>query len=167
MTMRLAAVAFALACSRGEPPTDVLAFDSSLARLAPPPVTTVRAPVAPEAPAVLGGGRDAGPPRPTPAVRIPPDTVVFHQRMIAPPGVLVEVVVPSLSRRTPQQEVARIGEAILRREAGDRLNIYSTHAAFRANEDAEYGRQHPRALADGFLGRIVDGTFRPPPDWLK
>ena len=91
MTMRLAAVAFALACSRGEPPTDVLAFDSSLARLAPPPVTTVRAPVAPEAPAVLGGGTDA--PRPTSAVRIPPYTVVFHQRMIAPPGVLVEVMV--------------------------------------------------------------------------
>ena len=89
MTMRLAAVAFALACSRGEPPTDVLAFDSSLARLAPPPVTTVRAPVAPEALAVLGGGTDADPPRPTPAVRIPPYTVVFHQRMIAPPGVLV------------------------------------------------------------------------------
>jgi hypothetical protein len=165
--MRLVTVAFALACSRAEPPADVLAVDSSLvATPTPAPVARVRAPVAAEAPA-LGAGTDADPPPSTPAVRIPPYTVVFHQRMISPPGVLVEVVVPSLSRRTPQQEVARIAEAILRGEAGDRLIIYSTHAAFRANEDADYGRRHPRALADGYLGRVENGAFRPPPDWLK
>ena len=102
-----------------------------------------------------------------PALTTPPYRVLFKQRMIAPPGVLVEVVVPSLSKSTPQAKVASIALAILQREGGDRMTIYATEASFRANEDSDYGDKHPGALEHGFLGRIENGTFVPPPAWMR
>ena len=104
---------------------------------------------------------DAGSSAPATPVKVPPYTVEFHQRMIAPPGVLVEVVVPSLSRSTPRAKIEQIGFAILRREGGDRLNLFSTRIAYLANDDAEYARAHPGALEKGYIGRIEGGVFQP------
>ena len=44
---------------------------------------------------------------------------------------------------------------------GDRLNLFSTRAAYLANDDAEYARAHPGALEKGYIGRIEGGVFQP------
>ncbi len=148
------ATVLAAACSRQEPSHDALAADTGL--MTQPNGKPVEAPLSASAP-----------PKEVAPITVPAYTVVFKQNMIAPAGVLVEVVVPSLSRQTPLEDVARLATAILTLEAGDRLNIYATHAAYLANGDDDYGKRHPRALAEGYLGRVENGTFRPPPDWLK
>ena len=145
------ACGFVFGCAGPEPPPDV------------GPDTALAAAIKEEGPPASRPRGDAI----MPARAIPPYRVVFKQRMIAPPGVLVEVVVPSLSKSTPQAKVASIALAILRREGGDRMNIYATEAAFRANEDSDFGDKHPGALNNGFLGRIENGTFVPPPAWMR
>jgi hypothetical protein len=77
-------------------------------------------------------------------------------------GVIVEVLVSSLRRTTPTEELERIARGIAAQEEADEVLLYRTRSGFEANVDAEYGRRNPGALREGYLGMWIRGTFKLP-----
>ncbi len=75
--------------------------------------------------------------------------------------IYAEVLVPSLSRHTPPGECRTIARAIAEFEGLDDLTLYCTLAAREAHYSMDYADQYPSALAEGLLGTLERGTFKP------
>lgn len=72
-----------------------------------------------------------------------------------------EVLISSFSRNTPASERERVIREIAKKKNYDRVDLYCTVDAQKANYSDSYSTQHPDALRNGFLGSLRDGKFTP------
>ena len=77
-----------------------------------------------------------------------------HRRPGKPMGKRGDVMISSLTRKSPPAEVEAICVAIAKKEGFTSSAFYATEEAYRANESSDYLKQHPQALIKGFLGSI-------------
>jgi hypothetical protein len=96
------------------------------------------------------------------SVAIPAYTVLFTVNQASDGLKYGDVLIPSLSRATPQAKVEKAAQAIAEKEAIANMSIYSTRAAYQANDSESYNQAHPGALEKGYLGSYTNGRFIPP-----
>jgi hypothetical protein len=82
-------------------------------------------------------------------------------RILDKVGNSIDVLVPDIDTNTSQDNLTATARAIADRENVREVALYRTEAAFRANVSASFAREHPTAMADGYLGRWDNGTFYP------
>lgn len=70
-----------------------------------------------------------------------------------------DVLVPSIPRSTPTDEIEQLATDICIQENIDDICLYCTEEAFEANCSSNYSDAHPNALRDGFLGSLNNGSF--------
>lgn len=70
-----------------------------------------------------------------------------------------DVLVPSIPRSTPSEEIKQLAIDICNQENLDDVCLYCTEEAFEANYDWNYSETHPNALRDGYLGSLINGSF--------
>ncbi|WP_368411243.1 hypothetical protein [Paludisphaera mucosa] len=112
------------------------------------PVDVRRAPVSPEGPYEREAVDDL------PAYRV---VKVITNAVV---GRSSDVIVPSLSPKTPKTERESIARAIAQKERLDEAWFYSTEEAARANKSASFAEEHPDAMKRGYLGSLDHGQFR-------
>lgn len=72
--------------------------------------------------------------------------------------VTVEVSVPGLTKQTPIAEIEAAAKEIAEREDAEKINLFSTWSAWKAQYSESYMRAHPEAR-EGFLGVYQNGKF--------
>lgn len=70
-----------------------------------------------------------------------------------------DILVKSISRSTPADEIEQLAIDICIQENLDDVCLYCTEEAFEANLNMNYSEAHPNALRDGFLGSLNNGSF--------
>lgn len=90
---------------------------------------------------------------------VPPYTLLTKMRLLNGTGWYADVLVPSLSRKTPAAERERIMRIVAYREKFSSGTLYCTREAEKANFDEEYSKAHPSALKQGLLGSFENGVF--------
>ena len=91
-----------------------------------------------------------------------PEYVVADRVGILGGGNYGDIVVPSLSSSTPREELATVANAISAREGLDRLSLYCSQDAVRANFSQSFLEANPGAY-DCVLGSWEGGVFTPAP----
>ena len=74
-------------------------------------------------------------------------------------GRYADVLISTLSKKTPIEMRESIARKIAEAEHLSRLSLYSTADAYKANMSKSYSKAHPNALRDGFLGSLQGGDF--------
>lgn len=72
----------------------------------------------------------------------------------------VEIAVPDFSRQTSIADIEKVAARIVDLEQADRLAIFSTWSAWKAQYSESYMREHPEAR-EGYLGVYQHGRFKP------
>jgi hypothetical protein len=90
---------------------------------------------------------------------LPAYKVLFSAQKIGGGGKFGDVLVSSLSRKTPAKTREDIAKKIASKEGLSQLSLYSTDEAYRANNSESFSKAHPGAMKRGFLGSLQDGKF--------
>jgi hypothetical protein len=90
---------------------------------------------------------------------LPAYTVLSSNTKIGGGGKFGDILVPSLSRKTPVETRERVFRAIASKEGLDEVSFYSMEDAYKANTSSSYAASHPKALQKGFLGSLSGGRF--------
>ncbi len=93
-------------------------------------------------------------------VSIPDYSVVARVKLLTG-GVHGDILLPSARPGMSADTLASIAQAIIAKENLTEADLYRTEAARKANLSAAYAKQHPEALASGYLGKIKDRQFTP------
>jgi len=83
---------------------------------------------------------------------MPEYTIISAINLVAG-GKHADVLIPSLSRRTPIEKRREIAFAIRKKEGLRSLSMYSTREAYKSDYSSSFAEQHPKAR-QGFLGSI-------------
>lgn len=70
-----------------------------------------------------------------------------------------DILIPTLSRKTPVETRESIARKIAKAEHLTSLRLYSTEEAYKANISESYSKAHPNALRQGFMGSLEGGDF--------
>lgn len=91
---------------------------------------------------------------------IPDYTIISAINLLAG-GKHADVLIPSLSQRTPIERRREIAFEIRKKEGLRTLSMYSTNEAYKAAYSSSFAEQHPKA-SQGFLGSIAleSGEFQ-------
>lgn len=91
--------------------------------------------------------------------KLPEYKVLFRVRQIHNKRVYGDILVPSLSRKTPINILEHVARAISSQEKLDDITLYCTEEAYKANNSASFLKAHPNALEEGFLGLLQEEKF--------
>ena len=76
---------------------------------------------------------------------------------------MIEVLIKSFSQITSISEQEKIAREIANRKGYDRVDLYCTKEAQKANYSSSFREKHPDALKTGYLGSLKNGKFTPYP----
>ncbi len=110
-----------------------------------------------EKPAVASRESD----RPDPPPGFPEYEILFQTDDPLGRRVFAEVLVPALSPQTPKRDRRRVSRTIADLEGLDDLTLYCTRQAHEAHYSMDFADAHPDALANGLLGSLERGRFKP------
>jgi len=75
---------------------------------------------------------------------------------------MVEVVIASYSRSTPESERAATLMAIANKENANEVYLYNSRDAQKAQYSESFMNTNPDEYRMGYLGKIKNGSFIPP-----
>lgn len=78
-------------------------------------------------------------------------------------GASIHVLVPTVRKATPRDELSRIARDIAVRESANEVYLYTTRAAYQINVNGSQGARDDQILNRGLLGLLRNGVFEPWP----
>lgn len=90
---------------------------------------------------------------------LPSYEVLYSMRLLSNGRIYGEVLMESLSRKTPVEIRENLSRKIAIQEKLDDLDLFNSREAYQANNSASYLKDHPNALRKGFLGSFKEGKF--------
>lgn len=94
---------------------------------------------------------------------LPSYTVLSRVNRIDGSGIDGDVLIKGFSKETPLDVREKTLRSIKKIEGFGPVSLYCTEDAHKANMSASFLAEHPKALEDGYLGRLNEsGTFIPP-----
>lgn len=95
---------------------------------------------------------------------LPAYTVLFSVDLADGSGRMGQILVPSLSRKTPASKRESVARGVAAKEGFVAVYLYRTEDAYKADMSSSYAKAHPDALKNGYLGMLEQGKFNPPID---